>query len=266
VCQGMICVSVDRSALFEPGAKRSPGTFGQFRPEGLAPGAVDRRQRRGPSSLGVDLGSHRGSIEDRCGIDGGLTWGRADLPPRLPVPSRPRRASLCLLPSPATVCSDGRAGPPLRPPTCYLVDVPFEADVLVMARDVPDVRLVAEVKRNIGNVGDAEAQLRQYMLARRCSLGLLVTPEHTRIYRDTFADFTEGSVQLVGEFSTAELLDMDEAPADEHALQEAVREWLDRMAASWPSALPRTDAARAPVVQYLVPEVADGRVSSGSLG
>ena len=50
------------------------------------------------------------------------------------------------------------------------------------------------------------------------------------------------------------------------ALQEAVREWLDRMAASWPSALPRTDAARAPEVQYLVPEVADGRVSSGSLG
>ena len=141
----------------------------------------------------------------------------------------------------------------------------FEADVLVLARDVPDVRLVAEVKRNIG--GDAEAQLRQYMLARRCSLGLLVTPERTRIYRDTFADFTEGSVQLVGEFldgrvaKTSKEFLLTSAP-----LQEAVREWLDRMAASWPSALPKTDAARAPVVQYLVPEVADGRVSSGSLG
>ncbi|MGO9837352.1 MAG: hypothetical protein ACLP1X_24420 [Polyangiaceae bacterium] len=142
----------------------------------------------------------------------------------------------------------------------------FEADVVVMARDVPDVRLVAEVKRNIGDLRDAEVQLRQYMLARKCSLALLVTPERTRIYRDTFADFTEGSVQLVGDFSTAELLDLDEVPTDEHALQEAVREWLDRMAASWPSALPRAGGARAPVVQYLVPEVADGRVSSGSLG
>jgi hypothetical protein len=149
---------------------------------------------------------------------------------------------------------------------CYAWSVPFEADVVVMARDVPDVRLVAEVKRDIGDIATAAAQLRQYMLARKCSLGLLVTPERTRIYRDTFADFTEGSVQLVGEFSTAELLDLDEAPADERALQEAVREWLDRMAAAWPSALPRTDAARTPVVQYLVPEVADGRVSSGSLG
>lgn len=159
-----------------------------------------------------------------------------------------------------------RAVTPSDPSACYVLIVAFEADILVMARDVPDLLLVAEVKRNLGNVADAEAQLRRYMLARRCSLGLLVTPEHTRIYRDTFSDLTEGSVQFVGEFSTAEVLDVDTAPADEHALQEAVREWLDRMAASWPSALPRTDAARAPVVQFLVPEVADGRVSSGSLG
>ena len=154
----------------------------------------------------------------------------------------------------------------VEPPACYPESMAFVADVVVMARDVPDVLLIAEVKRTIGDIGTAEAQLRQYMLARRCSLGLLVTPEHTRIYRDTFANFTEGSVQLVGEFSTAEVLNVDIAPPDERGLREAVREWLDRMAASWPSALPRTDAARAPVVQYLVPEVADGRVSSGSLG
>ncbi len=149
---------------------------------------------------------------------------------------------------------------------CYAVLVAFEADVVVLAREVPDVRLVAEVKRNIGDLDTIEAQLRKYMLARKCSLGLLVTPERARIYRDSYADFTEGSVKLVGDFPTAELLDLAEVPTDERGLQEAVREWLDRMAASWPSALPRTDAARAPVVQYLVPEVADGRVSSGSLG
>jgi hypothetical protein len=155
---------------------------------------------------------------------------------------------------------------PRRTTACYALYVAFAADVLVMARDVPDVRLVAEVKRNIRDLAQAESQLRRYMLDRKCSLGLLVTPLHTRIYRDTFADFTEGSVQLVGEFSTAEVLDVDEAPDTEHALQEAVREWLDHLAAAWPSALPKTDAARAPVVQYLVPEVADGRVSSGSMG
>ena len=73
-------------------------------------------------------------------------------------------------------------------------------------------------------------------------------------------------MQFVGEFSTADLLDVEQAPMDEHALQDMVRDWLDRLAIAWPSALPKNDAARVPVLQYLVPEVADGRVSSGSLG
>ena len=144
--------------------------------------------------------------------------------------------------------------------------VAFEADVIVLSHDVPEVRLVAEVKRTIPNLGEAEAQMRRYMLDRRCSLALLVTPERTRIYRDTYADYTDATVQFVGEFSTADLLDLQQVPTDEHALQDAVREWLDRLAISWPPALPKSAAAREPVLQYLVPEITDGRVSSVSLG
>jgi hypothetical protein len=144
--------------------------------------------------------------------------------------------------------------------------VAFEADVIVLSHDVPEVRLVAEVKRTIPNLAEAEAQMRRYMLDRRCSLALLVTPERTRIYRDTYTDYTDATVQFVGEFSTAELLDLERVPTDERALQDEVREWLDRLAISWPSALPKTAAAREPVLRYLVPEVTDGRVSSGSLG
>jgi len=144
--------------------------------------------------------------------------------------------------------------------------VAFEANVIVLSHDVPEVRLVAEVKRTIANLADAEAQMRRYMLDRRCSIALLVTPERTRIYRDTYTDYTDATVQFVGEFSTADLLDVEQVPTDEHILQDAVREWLDRLAIAWPSALPKNDAARVPVLRYLVPEVADGRVSSGSLG
>jgi hypothetical protein len=144
--------------------------------------------------------------------------------------------------------------------------VVFEADVIVLSHDVPEVRLVAEVKRTIVDLAEAEAQMRRYMLDRRCSLALLVTPERTRIYRDTYADYTDATVQLVGEFPTADVLDLQQVPTDESALQDAVREWLDRLAISWPSAVPKNDAARVPVLRYIVPEVTDGRVSSGSLG
>jgi hypothetical protein len=51
-------------------------------------------------------------------------------------------------------------------------------------------------------------------------------------------------VHFVGEFSTAELLDVQQVPTDEHALQDAVREWLDRLAIAWPSALLKNDAAQ----------------------
>lgn len=142
----------------------------------------------------------------------------------------------------------------------------FEADVVVLSHDVPEVRLVAEVKRAIRDLTEAEAQMRRYMLDRRCSLALLVTPERTRIYRDTYADYTDATVELVGEFSTADLLDLERAPTDESALQDAVRDWLDRLTVSWSSALPKTAAAREPVLRYLVPEVTEGRVSSASFG
>jgi len=51
-------------------------------------------------------------------------------------------------------------------------------------------------------------------------------------------------VHFVGEFSTADLLDVQQVPTDEHALQDAVREWLDRLAIAWPSALLKNDAAQ----------------------
>jgi hypothetical protein len=140
----------------------------------------------------------------------------------------------------------------------------FQADIIVMAREVPDVTLVAQVKKGPFDE-EAEAHLKEYMLRRKCSLAMLVTPKRTKIYRDTFADFTPASITLVGEYTTNEVLGVDEVPEDERGLHDAVQGWLERLAASWPSALPTSPAARESVIQYVVPGVAEGRVSSGSL-
>jgi hypothetical protein len=141
----------------------------------------------------------------------------------------------------------------------------FEADVLVMAPNEPDVMLAAYV-RNAIDPDAVEPSLRRYMLDTRCSLALLVSPDRTWIYRDTYRDFTESSVELVGEFSTTDILGVNPAPQDERALSAAVSEWLEHLAAVWPTALPASPEARAPVAYYLVPAVAEGRVLSGRLG
>lgn len=141
--------------------------------------------------------------------------------------------------------------------------MPFEADIIVVAQDVPDVRLVAEVRTSSDRFDAIEPSLRRYMLDRRCSLALLVSPESTWIYRDTFADFRDESVERVGKFPTAQLLDIDPVPTGATELEHAVHAWLERLATAWPAALPRDDAARLPVVDYLVPGVVDGRVLAG---
>lgn len=140
----------------------------------------------------------------------------------------------------------------------------FQPDVVVLAPHVPDVSLIAEVKRSFPNLAGIEGQLRQYMLDRRCSLALLVDPRATRMYRDTFKDYSADSIELVGEYSTGDFLGLDSVPDDERALHEAVMTWLERLACSWPSGLPQNDIAKASVVQYLVPEIAQGRIMSGS--
>jgi hypothetical protein len=143
--------------------------------------------------------------------------------------------------------------------------VRFRPDIIVTDRDLPDVRLVVEIKKSIPNWESAENQLRRYMLARSSSLGMLVTPLETRIYRDMFADFTDRSIELVANLSTRQLLNVDRVPTDELMLRSEVADWLERLTSAWSSALPSDEAARETFLKHLVPEVANGLVSSGTL-
>jgi hypothetical protein len=132
-------------------------------------------------------------------------------------------------------------------------------DVLVLAPDRPDVGLVAEVKaRDLSDPAEVEQQLKRYMLDRRCPVGLLVTPNTTWIYRDSFRDYSEGSIERVAELRTADLFGSPAFVGPE--LERQLFDWLERLAASWPAALPAADPAKAAVVEYIVPVVVEGRV------
>ncbi|MCL2726366.1 MAG: hypothetical protein FWD69_18245 [Polyangiaceae bacterium] len=141
----------------------------------------------------------------------------------------------------------------------------LNSDVIVLAPDRPDVTLVAEIKMSVADLRAAEQQLKMYMLDRRCPTALLVTPQKTWIYRDTYKDFTADSIVLEGEASTTELLGLSAEPKSGAELESSVRAWLERLAASWPSALPKAGPVRKPVVEHLVPAVSEGRVMSGVL-
>ena len=140
------------------------------------------------------------------------------------------------------------------------------ADLIVMAPDRPDVTLLVEVKVGAVNMPQVEKSIKEYMLLRRCGLALFVTPTSTRLYRDTFRDYSEQSIEVVGEYPTADFFNAPDVPASGPELERVVRDWLTRLASNWPAAVPEAEASRKSVVEHIVPAVVEGRVLSGSLG
>jgi hypothetical protein len=134
------------------------------------------------------------------------------------------------------------------------------ADLFVLAPDRPEVTLVVEVKVGRVDLVSVEAQVRTYMMARRCPTALIVTPALTRVYADSYSDYSPDSIRLVGEFPTSLLMGIASVPTTGTELERAVKDWLDQLSTTWSSALPADEAARRVVVEHLVPAVVEGRV------
>ncbi|WP_052553902.1 hypothetical protein [Enhygromyxa salina] len=137
------------------------------------------------------------------------------------------------------------------------------ADLIVLARDLPELRLIVEIKR--GGHFDRPAaiqQLASYMARSNCPLGLMVTPRQTWMLRDTYEG--EDSIREVAVYDTAVLLGVAEIPDNENDLEMLVGSWLDGLTSG--SAASVAKEVRPDVARYLLPAVAEGRVESGRFG
>lgn len=99
------------------------------------------------------------------------------------------------------------------------------------------------------------------MKGSNCPLGLVITPERSWLLRDTYESVD--AIREVAEYDTATLLGVSEVPNDELELEELVGRWLDGLTSG--SAAGLAQEVRADVSRYLLPEVTEGRVASGSL-
>ncbi len=135
----------------------------------------------------------------------------------------------------------------------------FRPDVIVRAIDRPEVRLVVEVKTGRVNLEETAHQLRQYMHAIACSLGLLVTPRQTYVFQETYTDAPD-SIREVAVMDTPKLLGVRELADDGPALERAVQRWLEAMARRpWSSG--RGDSELARLEDSLLPALVDAEVT-----
>jgi hypothetical protein len=123
------------------------------------------------------------------------------------------------------------------------------------------LRLIVEIKGGDFDRAATNYQLESYMRGSNCPLGLVITPERSWLLRDTYE--AGNSIREVADYDTATLLGVAEVPQDERELEELVGRWLDGLTSG--SAAGLAQEVRADVARYLLPEVTEGRVASGSL-
>jgi len=128
--------------------------------------------------------------------------------------------------------------------------------------------VVAEVKLVLGDADAAERQLTRYMFGMRCPVGMLVTPDRVRGYRDTYREQGEGSVERVVEFETPpslakEIPPLEGSSAERATLFErAVQSWVERLAQGSELADLPPDARQA-LEENVLPALRRGEVRAG---
>ena len=141
----------------------------------------------------------------------------------------------------------------------------FEPDIIVTGPESPEIALVVEVKTNIRDLESTERQLKTYMAAMRCPVGLLVTPQHLWLYRDRYLASSEDSISRVGEFDVTSVLNFKQSDAersDAVAFEGLVQSWLEDLATE--SGLRKLPSEFRRAAQlYIVPAISQGIVRAG---
>jgi hypothetical protein len=150
----------------------------------------------------------------------------------------------------------------MRMRECYACDMQLGPDIVVMRSDWPEVLLVVEVKGNVADQKSGEAALKSYMIHMSCPVGMLVTPEQVRFYRNRYTGYAPQTIEMIGECRTSELLGaLPREAVTETDLERLAEEWLESLRVggdrSWPSAV------REAIESSVLPAVSGGIVRAG---
>jgi hypothetical protein len=141
----------------------------------------------------------------------------------------------------------------------------FEPDIIVTGAESSEIALVAEVKTNLRDIENSKLQLKKFMVAMRCPVGLLVTPERLWLFRDRYLSSSEDSITQVAEFDVKSVLNFERARtgrADGLAFEQLVQSWLEGL--STESGLRELPSELRPAAQlYIVPAISQGAIRAG---
>ncbi len=140
-------------------------------------------------------------------------------------------------------------------------------DLTVFAKDFPEARLVLGLTSGVSSPFDVDAAVKEVarsMWGSNCHYGLIMTPAKTYVLRDDFTTAGPESMRVTDILSTATLLSRLGRPlsggVSGRDLESLAREWLEKLAASYETALPDDPEVTRALFPDIVSAVAGGRV------
>jgi len=147
----------------------------------------------------------------------------------------------------------------------YSEDMAFEADIIVTDPESSDIAMVVEAKTSMHDLESSERQLKRYMAGMRCPVGLIVTPEQLRLYRNRYLSSSEDTIELVGAFDVHDVLNYKrsgDGRYDAFEFEGFVQAWLEGLGSE--AGLQELPAELRRAAQwYIFPAVSQGVVRAG---
>jgi hypothetical protein len=141
----------------------------------------------------------------------------------------------------------------------------FKPDIIVTGPDSSDIALVVEVKTSIRNLESSERQLKEFMTAMSCPVGLLVTPRRLWLYRNRYLGTSEDSIVRIGEFDVHDVLNFEPSGVGRKSgfqFEQLVQAWLEGLSTEAGLRELSADLRRA-AEWYIVPAISQGTIRAG---
>lgn len=148
---------------------------------------------------------------------------------------------------------------------CYSEGMAFEPDIIVTGPESSDIAVVIEAKTSVCKLETSERQLKSFMSAMRCPVGVIVTPQRLWLYRDRYLGMSEESIERVAEFDIENVLNFELSGAsrrDGIAFERFVQQWLEGLGTEAGLRELPTELRRA-VESYVVPAISQGTIRAG---
>lgn len=144
----------------------------------------------------------------------------------------------------------------------------FRAGIIVTSPDSSEIILIVETQLAIKNLQETESQLKRYMLHVGCPVGLVVTPDKLRIYKDQYLSSSLDSVRRVAEFDISKVLNFrsqdPQIEEREFLLEQRVQEWLEKLPANLD--LPQYEPSLKDALRWhVLPAIFEGTIQAGGL-